>query len=87
MTRKRNTMTPNEISRVQRYLQKTFGNAEITVAPPANPRAPVEVCLGGQFLGTLHRDDDEGEISYALHISILEEDLPAAGAVPSSTRG
>ncbi|MBI3444912.1 MAG: DUF3126 family protein [Magnetospirillum sp.] len=24
----------------------------------------------------LHRDDDEGEVSYSLTISILEEDLP-----------
>lgn len=80
-------MTPNEISRVQRYLQKTFGNAEIRVVPPAKPRGPVEVFIGDQFLGILYRDEEDGEVSYALQISILEEDLPAAGAVSAKSRG
>jgi hypothetical protein len=40
------------------------------------PGAPVEVAIAGEFIGVLHRDEDEGEVSYALSISILEEDLP-----------
>ncbi|HBT41650.1 MAG TPA: DUF3126 domain-containing protein, partial [Rhodospirillaceae bacterium] len=34
------------------------------------------VYLGEQFVGVLHRDEDEGEVSYSLQIAILEEDLP-----------
>ena len=30
----------------------------------------------GEFLGVIYRDEDEGEVSYALSIAILEEDLP-----------
>jgi hypothetical protein len=29
-----------------------------------------------EFIGTLHRDDDGGEVSYSVHIVLLEEDLP-----------
>lgn len=74
-------MTPNEMSRVQRYLRTTFKNSEIQVTPPTRPGEPVGVAIGDEFIGALYRDEDEGEISYALHISILSEDLPPAGAV------
>lgn len=70
-------MTPNEIARVQAYLRKTFGNNQIAVVAPARKGGPVEVKIGDEFIGVLHRDEDEGEVSYALQISILEEDLPA----------
>ena len=69
-------MTANEIARVQSYLRRTFTNERIVITPPVRPEAPVEVSVGGEFIGVLYRDDDEGEISYALNISILEEDLP-----------
>lgn len=74
-------MTPNEIARVQDYLRKTFANPKITVSPPIKRGAPVEVKIGDEFIGVLHRDEDEGEVSYALQISILEEDLPAVSPV------
>jgi hypothetical protein len=71
-------MTLNEIARVQEYLRHTFSNNRIAIKPPAKPTAPVEVRIGDEFIGVLHRDEDEGEISYSLNISILEEDLPSA---------
>jgi hypothetical protein len=75
-------MTPNDIARVQDYLRRTFGNEQITVIPPTRRNAPVEVRIGEEFIGVLHRDDEEGEVSYALHITILEIDLPPASLVP-----
>ena len=76
-------MTPNEIARVQEYLRKIFANDRIAVDPPVKRGAPVEVRIGDEFIGVLHRDAEEGEISYALHITILEEDLPTVGPVRS----
>ncbi len=74
-------MTPPEIARVEAYLQTTFGNTKIRIAPPKKRGGPIEVSVAGEFIGVLHRDDDEGEVSYSLNISILEEDLPTiAGA-------
>lgn len=80
------TVTPNEIARVQDYLRKTFANLKINVAPPMKRGAPVEVKIGEEFIGVLHRDEDDGEVSYALHISILEEDLPAVSPVRGGTK-
>ena len=70
------TMTPSEIVRVEAYLRSTFGNTKIKIVPPKKKDAPLEVLIGGEFIGTLYRDDDEGEVSFTLNVSILEEDLP-----------
>lgn len=74
-------MTPNEISRVQDYLRKAFSNNRIVVDPPGKPNAPIEVRIADEFIGVLHRDEDEGEVSYSLLISILEEDLPPVSPI------
>ena len=34
------------------------------------------------FERTLHRDDEDGEVTFSLHMMILEEDLPPAPAAP-----
>ena len=69
-------MTPTDITRVETYLRRTLGNQKIAIAVPKRKGATVEVTLDGEFLGTLHRDDEDGEVSYALHVTILDEDLP-----------
>ena len=69
-------MTRNEIARVQDYLRRTFANDRIAIDPPTKANAPVEVRVGDEFIGVLYRDEDEGEVSYSLNVSILEEDLP-----------
>ena len=80
-------MNASEIARIQAYLRKTFGNDRIAIDPPAKRGAPIEVRIGEEFIATLHRDEDEGEVSYALHMTILEEDLPAAGPAPGKGKG
>ena len=69
-------MTPNEIARLQAYLQGKFNNNMIKLM--RRPKAPdsVEMMLGDEFLGVVYRDEDEGEISYSMNICVLEEDLP-----------
>ena len=78
-------MSPNEIARVQDYLRRTFGNDRITIVPPPKRGAPIEVTIGDEFIGVVHRDDEEGEVSYDLHITILAEDLPSASALPAGS--
>ncbi|MBP2228095.1 DUF3126 family protein [Azospirillum agricola] len=75
-------MSDTEIARVQAYLRKTLGNPKIMIEAPAKPGQSAEVTLDGEFFGTLNRDIDEGEVSYALHVVILEEDLPEPPALP-----
>ena len=74
-------MTPTEALRLQQYLRKTFDNGGISILQSTDLRGVVEVEVNGEFIGVVHRDEDEGEVSYSLMISILEEDLPPAGPV------
>ncbi|MBI0537255.1 DUF3126 family protein [Roseomonas sp. KE2513] len=82
-------MTKSEIERVQAYLRRLLGTERISVIPPKQAGMSVEVEAGGEVIGTLHRDAEDGEISYAVHLSILEEDLPPAAPsapAPSGTK-
>jgi Protein of unknown function (DUF3126) len=69
-------MKASDIARVEAYLRTTLGSNRINIEAPKNRSASVEVRAGQEFLGTLHRDEDDGEVSFSLHITILEEDLP-----------
>ena len=68
-------MNTDEILRVQAYLRLKFQNELLTLK-----RGPkddmVEVFLEDEFIGTLFRDDEEGEVSYAFNMAILDFDLP-----------
>jgi len=69
-------MTQSEISRVQRYLRDKFGTDRISLMPRKETDDSVEVHLGGEFIGVIYRDADDGEISYDFNMPILEMDLP-----------
>ena len=56
-------MTPTDIARVEAYLLRTLGSDRIHIDVPKTRSAPVEVRAGREFLGTLHRDDEDGEVS------------------------
>lgn len=71
-------MTNSEIERVQGYLRRLLATDRISVIPPRRAGMSIEVEAGGEVIGTLHRDAEDGEVSYAVHLTILEEDLPPA---------
>jgi len=73
-------MKPTDYARVETYLRRTLGTDKIHVEVPKRKGASVEVTVDKEFLGTLHRDEDDGEVSFSLHITILDEDLPPATA-------
>ena len=79
-------MTPNEITRLQLYLRRTFGNDKIVVNPPAKKGQPIEVTLGGEFIGTLYRDEEDGDVSYDFNMSLLSEDLPPLATPPAKAK-
>jgi len=70
--------TTAEIGRLQKYLQTKFGNQKLTLAQRKESKDSVEVMLAGEFIGTIYRDEDEGDISYDFNMAILEMDLPDA---------
>ncbi|MCI0752636.1 DUF3126 family protein [Teichococcus vastitatis] len=79
-------MDASDIARVQAYLRRILGSERVTLIKPARAGLSVEVAVQDEVIGTVHRDDDEGEVSYSVHLTILEEDLPplpkAATAAP-----
>lgn len=69
-------MTPREIARVQKYLRQTFGNNRLALKRRGKDDESVEVLLDDEFIGVIYRDEEEGELSYAFNMAILEMDLP-----------
>ena len=70
-------MKPNDIARLQAYLQDKMSNNMIRLMRRPKADDSVEVMLGDEFIGLIYVDEDEGELSYQLVMTILEEDLPA----------
>jgi len=69
-------MTPQELGRLQTYLREMFNLPQIRVKPRQSADDSAEVLIGEEFIATIYRDEDEGELSYALTMTILEMDLP-----------
>ena len=68
-------MTRTEIWRLEKYLRNLFRLDTITLME-RQQKDSVEVFVGGEFIGLIYKDDEEGDISYNLNMSILEMDLP-----------
>ena len=71
-------MTKDELARLQRYLRKTFGatNLEVKAQPKKNDMA--EIFINGDFIATLYRIEEDGEVEYQVQMAILEMDLEDA---------
>ncbi|HET6236055.1 MAG TPA: DUF3126 family protein [Acetobacteraceae bacterium] len=69
-------MTKTDIDRVQAYLRRILGSDRINVVEPPRAGLSVEIAVNDEVIGTVHRDTDDGEVSYSVHLTILEEDLP-----------
>ena len=81
-------MTRSDMERVQTYLRRLLGCDRIRVVPPAKPGLTVEIAVDDEVIGTLYQDREEGEVSYSVNLTILEEDLPpetkAVAAAPAA---
>jgi hypothetical protein len=72
-------LTRSEIWRLEKYLRSLFRLDTISLLE--RPQADsVEVHVGGEFIGLIFKDDEDGDVSYAFNMSILEMDLPEAPA-------
>ena len=77
-------MKTAEIARVQAYLRRLLGSERIQLIAPVRQGLSVEVAVEGEVIGTVHRDDEEGEVSYSVTLTVLEEDLSPAAAAPAA---
>jgi hypothetical protein len=73
-------VTRSEIWRLEKYLRNLFRLDTISVVERPKQQDSVEVHVGGEFIGVIFRDDEDGEVSYAFQMAILEMDLPPAPA-------
>jgi hypothetical protein len=67
-----------ESPRLQKYLRRVFKNDALRVVPHAKKKEMAEIFMGDEFLATLYRDEEDGEISYQFQMAILAEDLDEA---------
>jgi hypothetical protein len=61
--------------RVQAYMRKVFGTKTLSVRARPKIKDSAEVYVGDEFIGTLTREDEEGELCYQFQMAILELDL------------
>jgi hypothetical protein len=67
-------VNPEIVKRVEAYLKRTL-NAGISLVARPRVNDSVEVTLGGEHIGLVYLVEDEGETSYQLEMTILQEDL------------
>ncbi len=67
-----------EISKLQGYLQKIMNSKGVSVRSRPNAPDSAEVLKDGEFLAVVYKDEDEGETSYTMTMSILDIDLEDA---------
>ncbi|QDH14208.1 DUF3126 family protein [Formicincola oecophyllae] len=71
-------LSASEIPRLQGALRRLLHSPDITVRPDATRKGSFEVAVGPEAVGTVYRDDEDGEVTYAINITVLQEDLPPA---------
>jgi hypothetical protein len=64
-----------QISRIENYLRRKFRNDTITIDATGRGDDSAEVSVANEFIGLIFKDEDEGEVSYAFHMAIIDEDL------------
>ena len=66
-------MKKHEIPKLQKFLRKAFGNAELLVTADAkNPDSAI-VALGERRLGSIVVDDEDGDRSFSMDIKLPVE--------------
>jgi hypothetical protein len=73
-------MTRSEVWRLEKYLRNLFRLDTIAVVERPNQADSLEVHVAGEFIGIIFKDEEDGDVSYAFQMAILEMDLPAAPA-------
>jgi len=64
-----------EIRKLDSYLKRLFGNAQIRVVARPKKEDSAEVYIGDEFIGVLFVDDEVEELSYNFQMAILAADL------------
>lgn len=69
-----------DVPRLQAYLRKVFKSPALRVVPQPKKKDMAEVFMGDEFIATLYREEEDGEVSYQFQMAILDIDLDGAGS-------
>jgi hypothetical protein len=72
-------VTPSDMAKLQKYLRKLFNNPSLELKKRGKLTDSAEVVINGDTIGVVSDDDEDGDKSFALNISILEFDLEEGG--------
>ena len=75
MSRKGKGVNKAEISKLDQYLKKLFGNPAIELRARARQEDSAEVYIAGEFVGIVFRDMEDGELSWNFQMAIFPVDL------------
>ena len=73
---RRRTLDKSEIKRLEAYLRDKFRMPSISVFARPNKDDSAEVNIADEFIGVIFKDEEDGEVSYAFQMAILDIDLP-----------
>ncbi len=69
------TIEPEEVSRLQAYMQKVYRHDGIALKMREKAEDSVEVIINGEFIGIIYKDEEDGDTSYNFNMAILDIDL------------
>lgn len=73
---KRGTLVnAEEINKLETYLKKLFNSDAIELRRAPKVQDMVELHKGDEFLGTVYRDAEDGDVSYQVNFAVLDIDL------------
>jgi hypothetical protein len=72
---RKKSVNPEERAKVEGYLRTKFSAPSLEVRVRPRKTDSAEVYLGGEFLGVLSKDDEDGELCYHFAMTILDLDL------------
>ena len=64
-----------EIKKISDYFNKQFNSKNFSLKIDKNNNDSAEVYYNDEFLGLIYKDDEDGEVAYQFHMTILDEDL------------
>ena len=68
-------MNDFEIKQIQEYLNSKFGSEKFVAKKRKSIDDSCEIFHDNEFIGLVYIEEDEGEVSYQFHMTILIEDL------------
>ncbi len=71
-------VNPELVKRIEDYLKRVM-NPGVSLQPRPRVNDSVEVVLNGEHIAVVYVIEDEGETSYQLQMTILQEDLDDQG--------